>query len=191
MKAKRLMSLLVAVAMLMSFIPVNMATAKAADGYTYVFSKAGFGSDSNIARAALAEMTYDSLDSSVTDSWKVAGSRYLYNAQSNNYGAYWNAYESRADNGYACFGLEIYVPEGGVYLPSLTYLARNSSPIVDIYLVKEGTASGNYTTDNIQFAASGNDHAGTYNYIINLINNISYIFTAIVNVTYYFKVIRS
>ena len=92
---KRFLSIILAIAMIAAMLP-NVFATDTFEGYKYVFTKAGFGSDSNIARAALAEMTYDSLDSSVTDSWKVAGSRYLYNAQSNNYGAYWNAYESQS-----------------------------------------------------------------------------------------------
>ena len=167
---KKITSVVLAILLVATMIPQGFAAEEYARDYNYLFTKEAFGSISNIARSALAEMTYDSLDSDATDSWKVAGSRYLYNAQANAYGLYWNAYANRADSGYGCFGVEIYVPEGGVYIPSLTYLARNSAPIVDVYLVKEGTVSGTLTTDSIQFAASGNDHSGTYNYILNLDN---------------------
>jgi len=143
----------------------------ATEEYNYVFTKAAFGSpEGNYARSKLAEMTLKTPLSSVSDQWRVAGSYYLYNVFSNTEGIVWNAYSSNAysesaKEGYCAFAVEISVPAGGTYKPSLRYSAITSAPIVDVYLVKEGTEAGGYSTNDIKFAASGNDYGSTYSFI--------------------------
>ena len=163
---KKLISLIIAATLILALCPMSFATDNS-DGYTYIFTLDAF-TDGYKNRKGLYEMTYDSLKSGL-DSWKVAGSRYLTGVRSDENGLVWSAYDSRADSGSACFAVEIYVSDGGTYLPSLTYYARKCSPIVDIYLVKEKTMAGTYgDTNQIQFHESGNEYGTTYNYIINL-----------------------
>ncbi len=166
---KKFLSIVLAVAMIATLFPATFALAKDTGGYTYLFTRDAFGSGSNVQRDALAEITDSLLDPNLTDSWKVAGSFCLYNVFSASYGLYWNAYTNRT-NGDGCFGVEIYVPEGGTYIPSLTYLAGKWAPIVDVYLVKDGTQAGKYTTDYIEFdaTAEGSGYGNTYYYITGL-----------------------
>ncbi len=163
---KRLLSALIAIILIATMIPQSLAAETDEKDYTYVFSNNAFEGE-KVTRSELAEMTYNSLNVSVTDLWKVAGTRYINGVQSTDYGLMINAKHGRT-SGVGCFVVEIYVPEGGTYTPSLEYFTRNSAPIVDVYLVKEGTTAGDYSTSDILFATNTTDHLSTFNFVKNL-----------------------
>ncbi|MBQ2741894.1 MAG: Ig-like domain-containing protein, partial [Oscillospiraceae bacterium] len=142
------------------------ATEEATEEHKYVFTKAAFGSpEGNYVRSKLAEMTLETPLSSVSDQWRVAGSNCLYNVYAQTEGIVWNGYTDDAKNGVSTFVVEISVPTGGTYKPSLSYSAIKSAPIVDIFLVKKGSKVGDYSTDDIKFASSGNNYDSTSSFI--------------------------
>ncbi|MBQ2741893.1 MAG: hypothetical protein IJF32_03730 [Oscillospiraceae bacterium] len=163
---KNLLSIILAIVMIAAMLPSAFA-ATAFEGYEYVFTNKAFGvtDGSNYVRSKLATMTLETPDSSLSHPWKVAGSNLLYNVYAQTEGIVWNGYTDNAKNSESAFAIEISVSNGGTYKPSLRYSTIKSAPKVDIYLVKEKTEAGDYSTDDIKFIDSDNAKSDTSSFI--------------------------
>ncbi|MBQ2741427.1 MAG: Ig-like domain-containing protein, partial [Oscillospiraceae bacterium] len=131
--------------------------------YTYNFNRDVFGSTGHVQRDALAEMTFDTVDAALSSPWKTAATAYVYNTFADPTGLIWNAYQYRADSGAAAYGLELKVPESGTYIPKLAYHVKETSPITDVYLIKNDG-----TLPEFVYGASGNGSGVLTTYLSSL-----------------------
>ncbi len=162
---KKLLSIILAIVMIAAMLPSAFA-ATASEEYEYVFKLEALGSQASDGyRSKLATMTLETPLPSVSDKWKVATSRFLYNVYSQKEGILWNGDKRYATGGNSMFAVEIWVPTDGTYKPSLNYSAIQSAPVVDIYLVKEGTEAGGCYPSDFQFVTSGDGDAKTSTFI--------------------------
>ncbi|MBQ9986419.1 MAG: Ig-like domain-containing protein, partial [Oscillospiraceae bacterium] len=155
-----------------TFDVVVKARPRATKEYNYDFTNAVFGVKTDVSRSALAEMTLETPDEKLSSPWRVAATTDIYNVNAKTAGLYWNAVDVRATNKTGCFGVEIDVLESGTYIPSIKYIAKQSAPIVDIYLVKEGTISGGVATSELKYAPVGNDYSTVLKFISNLDDSV-------------------
>ncbi|MBQ9985046.1 MAG: Ig-like domain-containing protein, partial [Oscillospiraceae bacterium] len=133
---------------------------RATKEYVYSFDRAALGSSGNVQRTTLNTVAFDDVVASLSAPWRPAGTAYVYNTYANASGLMWNAYESRADQRIAAYAIELKVAESGMYIPSLSYLAKTYAPIVDVYLVERTDASPEFV-----FGESGNGSGNLPTYI--------------------------
>ena len=143
---KKVLSVFLAVTMILAMIPTTFASAEEITGYKYVFSRDAYGSESDVSKATLAIKTLSDILTEKSAPWRPAGQRYILNATSNENGLYFYSGTGRA-TGSGNIGVELEVGAGGTYTPKLTYTAKNTAPIVDVFLVKEGTSVTSGTTE--------------------------------------------
>jgi len=156
-------------------VDIEVKVIKQASGdYVYKFDRTAYASEENVARAELAKKALSDVDTDVSYPWRPAGTRYLTNVYSDNDGIYWTAATSRAVSKIACLALELAVFEEARYVPVLEYKTMPNAPIVDVYLVKEGTVitaeidGKEYSPASFIFAPEGNNHIALYHFVNNL-----------------------
>ena len=163
---KKLLSALIAIMLIATMIPQSLAVEETKfEGYEYVFSREAVDTENNpnllnddgrMLTSTMATMELTHIEEAASAAWRPASHNYIYGAEvkaAANGGMYWKATKSPTDM-LTCYAIELEVKNGGKYIPSITFTKKKSSPIVDIYLVKEGTVSNEKSTQNFVFGAS-------------------------------------
>ncbi|MBQ7976338.1 MAG: hypothetical protein IJ300_11690, partial [Clostridia bacterium] len=134
-------------------------------GYQYVFAKDVFPEDTeldskgNVPLSELAEMTLETPNINKSDPWKAASHNYINDMAVRGDHIWVDTNRADSTGKLTCFAIELGVEYGGHYIPNLAYKAQFNSPIIDVYLAKEGTISGGVSTSDFKFINGvGNDY---------------------------------
>ena len=159
---KKFLATILAMAMCISLFPAAYAegdTTTATGGYEYVFTSAAYGQETDINRTDLAEKALTDISASASDPWRGVGTYYVNNLALYQNNLCFSATSNRIGTTRIIF--EVSVPDGGKYIPKLTYTANKTSPIVDVYL-------GEKPDDDTVFTFADTDW-DTYNYVQNVL----------------------
>ncbi|MBQ2742788.1 MAG: Ig-like domain-containing protein, partial [Oscillospiraceae bacterium] len=163
---KKIISFLLAASMLISLFPVAFAQentdAAEVSEYNYVFTREAVDTENNpsllnkdgrLLYSTMGNMALTHIKADSSEQWRPAGHHYITGSEvktAANGGLYWKA--TRKPTGMlTSYAVELYVPVGGSYVPSIKMTKSKSSPIVDVYLVKEGTTSNGKTPGDFVF----------------------------------------
>jgi len=159
---KKFLAIILAIAMCITLFPAAYAEGGSttdAGGYEYVFTSAAYGEETDIGRAALAEKALTDISASASAPWRGIGTYYIDNLNLKKSALEFNATSNRIATTRVIF--EVSVPDGGKYIPKLTYTAKETSPIVDVYL-------GEKPDNDTVFTFADTDW-NTYNYVQNVL----------------------
>jgi len=154
---KKILAIIITLTMLLSMLPAFTVSAEEGDGYEYVFTRDVYGAETDVSMAELATKQLSDVDTSRSDPWRPAAHAYIGVTSATSQGIYINSNRTNGDTVYA---LELKVEEGGTFVPSFTYFAEIDSALVDMFLVKAGTTSGNINTSAFEFAGASGTHNG-------------------------------
>ena len=163
---KRLFSILLALMLVAAMVPQSLAVEETKfEGYEYVFSREAVDTENNpnllndkgrLLTSTMATMKLTHIEEAASAAWRPASHNYITGAEvktAANGGMYWKATKDPADM-LTCYAIELDVKNGGKYIPSITVTKKNSSPIVDVYLVKEGTSANERSTADFNFPST-------------------------------------
>ncbi len=143
MKAKRLLSLLLAVAMMLSLLPTTVFAVEGdtepADEYNYVFNSPAHNIQSDQRSLNSGYHTIDTTVTSVSSGrWGFYGVKTATNYSTNNTNTHWssNIGTNPPAEGVSILAFELEVPDGGVFTPTFNHEANANASKVDLYLVK-------------------------------------------------------
>ncbi|MBQ8004457.1 MAG: hypothetical protein IJ299_05125, partial [Oscillospiraceae bacterium] len=154
---KKILSIILATAMLLALCPMAFAEDSTTQeggvsgGYTYKLTDEVLA-ETNIAREDLEKITENSFIDESTAPWRYAGDANIGNAYAFN-GLNILTSPDCAENKTGCVAIELDVKQGGTYISSLSYVLRESGPIVDVYLVKADHVSGGISTETFGIGA--------------------------------------
>ena len=137
---KKLLAIILAIAMYMSLFPAAYAEGNdtsGAGGYEYNFTVSALSeSATSLGYSDLKTKTLTDVITAVSDPWKWAGFAFTTNLYSTASGVQMYVPKNRADAGISYVVLELDVKNGGEYAPSLVYKTQDGSLKADVYLIK-------------------------------------------------------
>ena len=150
MKAKRLLSLLLAVAMMLSLLPTTVFAVEGdtepADEYNYVFNSPAHNADDTNRGLNSGIHTIENTVTSVSSGrWGFYGIKTGTGYSTTDKYIQWssNIGTTPPTEGGSVLVLELEVPDGGVFKPTYNYTRGDNASKVDLYLVKAPeTATG-------------------------------------------------
>ncbi len=178
---KKFLAIILAMAMCISLLPAAYAEGTGeteTEVIKYTFASSAYGKDERIARADLEALTLSEIVSGAP--WRVDGHRYIESESVETDSVTWQVHKDRINSKSAVFVIELTVPSGGTYIPSLKYTTHSTGFIADVYLVPK-------TEETPEFSVS-DDKAGdwdTWNYLRNTLSETGRASYKLGNVDFY------